>query len=84
MIDINQIKQQIESQKILVSEHKKQIVIFENIIQKAVKGVPKEYRTEMMQLQNVLTKSKNLAADGKMEEVHTLINKFKDGRKDSK
>ena len=83
-MDIQQIKQQIEVANGLISQYKKQNVIFENIIQRAIKGTAGEEKTELMKVHALLLKSKNLSQQGKIDEVNSLIKQFKNGRKNSK
>lgn len=83
-MNIDNIRQQIESSKQMISVFKKQNLIFESVIDQAIKGVPTENQHEVQKVKNLYLKAKNLAKQGKMDEVNALIKEFTDGRKNSK
>ena len=83
-MDLEDIKKQIKNVNNLLSEVNKQNVIFDNIIKNAIKGTEGKDQIELMRVQNLLRKSTKLGQEGKIEEVKTLIQDFKDGRKSRK
>ena len=78
-MDLNNLKQQMESAKKLVEETKTQSRIFEQILQETVKGVDESQKAKIAEVQLLAKKAINLAKQGKGEEAQSLIKTFKHG-----
>lgn len=83
MIDLNTIKQQMETSKKLFSEINNQNRIFGELIDNAMKGAPDQDKPEISKLKLMATKAINLAKQGKSEEAQTLIKNFSNGNQNS-
>lgn len=70
----------IESSKQLNS----QIRLVGDVLAETLRDAPEEHKREVEELQALMTKSINLAKQGKTEKVNDIIKKYRYGRKNNK
>jgi TolA-binding protein len=61
-----------------------QMKAMSGIMSETLKSVPDKDKGEIESVQALMTRTINLAKSGKYEEAETQLNKFKNGRKNSK
>ena len=83
MINMNTLKEQLETSKKLFSEINIQNRIFGELIDNAIKGAPDQDKPEISKIKLIATKAINLAKQGKAEEAQTLIKNYSNGNQDS-
>ncbi len=65
-------------------ELNKQIDLMGDVVKETLKDAPEDQKSEIEQLQALMTKSFNLAKQGKADQVNDLIKNFRNGRKSNK
>lgn len=78
------IHQQVELAKKAAEQIKEQNRIFDNILTDAIKGVPKEHKAQVQNVQVFSQRVINLAKEGKTAEAQQLIKEFTNGDQSSK
>lgn len=82
-MDLNTLKQQLETSKKMFSEINNQNRIFGELIDNAMKGAPDQDKPEISKMKLMMTKAVNLAKQGKTEEAQTLVKQFSNGNQNS-